>query len=345
MDERLTIRLAVTLGLVLAIDLLLAVGLALVLEPWVAVVLARIGIETTAPSVAAVAVVVMAVLLVGQLRYTRQELLAETDATVAGPDDSALTDRVRRLAAQADMPTPTVAISRSPVPNSMAIGDLGSGTIVVSRGLVERLDDAELDAVLAHELVHLKNRDALVMTGATFVPALVADEYSPFDGLPSWVKPATAGTALLAAALLAGSFLDAPVVTPTGFVQFAVATVVTLVVAGLVLGVLAAALVGAAGSLSRYREYVADRDGAHLAGNPAALANALAGLSGDDRRPETDKRLTTQGLCLLPYGFDAPDQPSDADGRSVDFRSHPAVETRIARLREQAGRLETDRTR
>lgn len=341
MDGRLVVGLVATLGLVIVIDLSLAVALAIVVHPWVSTVLAYAGIEATAASIAVLTVVVVGVLLVVQLRYTRRELLAEADAAEVGPDKSALTDRVTRLAAQADMPTPAVALADSPAPNSMAIGEFGPGTIVVSRGLLETLDGPELDAVLAHELVHLKNRDAVVMTIASFVPALVADEYSPFEGLPNWVKPISGVAAVLAGALLASSFLDAPIVTPTGLVQFVVAVAVTIGVAGIVLGVLAAAVVGAAGSLSRHREYVADRGAAHLTGNPTALATALTALSVDDRS-RTDKRLATRGLCLLAHGFDPADESVDGDA-SIDLRTHPPVEARIDRLRELAGRIETER--
>lgn len=336
--DRLTVRLAGTLGVVLAIDLLLALSLAVLFEPWLAVVLTRIGITSAAGTIAVLTVAVALGLLLVQLRYTRRELLAEADATVVDADDTALTDRVTRLAAQVDMPVPDVAIADSSVPNSLAIGDLGAGTIVVSRGLVDRLDDAELDAVLAHELVHLKNRDALVMTVASFLPALVADDYSPLDDLPSGVATLLWAGVVLVSYLLAATFLEAPIGSAASILQFVVAAAVTIVVGGVVLGVLAAAVLAAARSLSRHREFVADRDGARLAGDPAAMASALATLDERRVRPTTDKRAATRGLCLLPNGFEATSNAADAV--TVETRSHPPVEERIARLKSLAAEFE-----
>lgn len=343
---RLTVRVASTLGLVLAVNLLLALSLAVVLEPWLAGVLAGVGVTSTPATITVLTVLAVLLLFVGQLRYTRRELLAEADATVVPDEDGGrtddewgLSDRVIRLASQLDMPAPAVAIADSSVPNSLAIGDLGAGTIVVSRGLLDRLDADELEAVLAHELVHLKNRDAVVMTVASFLPALVADDYEPLGRLPTGVSTLLwTGTAIVGYGL-ASSFLEAPVGSLASIGQFVVAAAVTVVVGGIVLGVLAAAVLGAARSLSRHREFVADRDGARLAGNPAAMASALATL--DDRRPRptTDKRTATRGLCLLPYGFETAAE-SDEGEFTVETRSHPPTAERIARLKEQTARIE-----
>ncbi|WP_247729466.1 M48 family metallopeptidase [Halovivax limisalsi] len=343
MNDRLTVRLAATLGLVLTIDLLLAAGLVVLLEPWVTPTFARIGITSTVGFVSLTLCVVL-VLVAMQIRYTRRELLAEANASVARADDRELKERLTRLAVQADMPVPSIAIADTAAGNSMAIGGFGAGTVVLSRGLLETLADDELDAVLAHELVHLKNRDAVVMTVATFVPALVANEYSPFDGLPRYSKPATVGALALLATVLAGTVLDAPVVTPAGFLQFLVATAVTVGVGGVVLGILAAATALTAGSLSRCREFVADRGGSRLTGDPAALASALETLARADDRPSSDKRHAVRQFCLLPYGFDVPTETAGGIGSGLEIRTHPPVEKRIDRLREQVRRIETGTT-
>lgn len=94
----------------------------------------------------------------------------------------------------------------------------------------------------------------------------------------------------------------------------------------------------AARSLSRHREFVADRDGARLAGDPAAMASALAALDERRVRPATDKRAATRGLCLLPNGFEATSNAADAV--TVETRSHPPVEERIARLKSLAAEFE-----
>lgn len=337
--DGLTARLVGTLGLVLAINLVLAFALAAVLEPWLAVILARGGITATWATIAVLTCLVGLGLFVVQLRYTRRELLAEANAVVAVADETEVSDRVTRLAAQMDMPAPDVAIADSSVPNSLAIGDLGPGTIVVSRGLIERLDDPELEAVLAHELVHLKNRDALVLTIASFLPAIVADDYAPLADLPSARSNVVWTGTVIGGYVLAASFLDAPIGSPASVLQFVVAAAVTIVVGGVVLGVLAAAVLAASRSLSRHREFVADRDGARLTGRPAAMASALETLADRRPRPTTDKRVAARGLCLLPYGFERA-SVSDAGPVAVETRSHPPTEERIARLKELAAAIE-----
>ncbi|WP_290815523.1 M48 family metalloprotease [Halovivax sp.] len=348
MDDRLAVRMGATLALVLAIDLCLALVAAALLEPWLGPLVAAAGVESQVATYVVLAGIALIGLLVVQLRYTRRELLAEADATLVDETEAPdLHENVTRLAAMADAPAPAVAIADTSVPNSFAVGGIGGGTIVASRGLLETLDDAELDAVLAHELAHLKNRDAAVMTVASFLPALVSDEYSPFDGLPGWTKTACWGVVAVGGYVLASTFVDAPLLSVAAVVQFVVAVGVTLVVGGVVLGVLSAAVLLAARSLSRRREFVADRAGARLAGDPAALAGALATLDEVDERPSTDKRARYGGLSgmyLLPHGFRrADDELADDDAFTVETRSHPPTEERIARLRELAATLETER--
>jgi heat shock protein HtpX len=74
--------------------------------------------------------------------------------------------RVRRLAQQAGVRPPSVAVVDANPPNCYTVGRTGAATIVVSESLVDTLDDAELDVVLAHELAHVQNRDVTVMTVA-----------------------------------------------------------------------------------------------------------------------------------------------------------------------------------
>ena len=86
-----------------------------------------------------------------------------------GRDVGALQARVDRLAAQADVPAPDVRLVRSATPTAATAGYRpAASTVVVTTGLVETLADDELDAVLAHELAHVANRDAAVLTALTF---------------------------------------------------------------------------------------------------------------------------------------------------------------------------------
>ncbi|ELZ11356.1 heat shock protein HtpX [Natrinema thermotolerans DSM 11552] len=103
---------------------------------------------------------------------------------------TAVQRRVDRLAKQVDLPAPTVRLGVSSTPTAATVGyRAGSSTIVVSKGLLEAVDDRELDAVLAHELAHAKNRDAAVLT-ALSVPAASAAalieryDFHPFVAVP-----------------------------------------------------------------------------------------------------------------------------------------------------------------
>ncbi|MFC7233315.1 M48 family metalloprotease [Saliphagus sp. GCM10025308] len=247
-------RMATTLGAVVLANLVLALVFVALLEPWLVPVFDGVGLSRGVVYLLSAALC-LGCLLAVQLRYARLELLEEADAAVLGPDERPeLTDRVTRLAAQLDVAVPTVAVADTDVANSFAVGGVRSGTIVVSEGLLEALEPAELDAVLAHELAHLKNRDAAVMTLASFLPALIADEHVVFgDHLPRWTRPYVYGGLLFVAALLGSSFIDAPVFTLSGLLQLAVALAVTVVVGGIVLGVVATAVVFLSRSLSRQR--------------------------------------------------------------------------------------------
>lgn len=340
-------RMAGTLALVLAIDVALALVVAAVLEPWLGSLIGAAGVESTVARVGALTFLSLAVLVWAQLGYTRRELLAEADAgTIDAADRPDLHARVTRLAALADVAVPAVAVAETDVPNSFAIGGVRSGTVVVSEGLVARLSSDELDAVLAHELVHLKNRDALVMTLASFLPAIVSDEYSLFEErLPSGTRPLAWGVLVVGGYLLSSAFVDAPLLSLTAVFQFVVAATVTVVVGGIALGLLATPVVFLSQSLSRQREFVADRTGARLTDGPAALVGALTTLDGAVTPPAEDARRRydgLEGMCLLPHGFDCGTGDEDEREFRVETRSHPPVEERIDRLRDLAVELETD---
>ncbi|SEH67036.1 heat shock protein HtpX [Halopenitus malekzadehii] len=103
----------------------------------------------------------------------RSALLADADT-----DSDVLSDRVRKLAIQANTPTPAVQVLDVDDPVTFTLGSGGDATIVVSCSIIDRLDNNELDAVLAHELAHLKNHDTRIIASA-LLPLLVVDELSP----------------------------------------------------------------------------------------------------------------------------------------------------------------------
>jgi heat shock protein HtpX len=186
------------------------------------------------------------------------------------PDDDRLPDvraRVDRLAAAADVPAPTLAVTTDDEPNAFTAGVGDRRVICVTTGLIETLEGAELDAVLAHELAHVKHRDAVVMTVAAF-PLTVALTL----GAIGWASAESgddrgAGVfALLGAAALAAVSLP-PVVV-----------------------------------FSRYREFAADRGAVAITGAPGALASALRRLDGWDGPPNRDARTVASlsAFCVHP---------------------------------------------
>ena len=193
-----------------------------------------------------------------QYFFSSKLALRSMGARKVDPDEEpALHRKIERLSQQADLPKPTVAVADSQVPNAFATGrNQENATVCVTTGLQNTLTDEELEGVLAHELAHVKNRDVMVMTIASFLSTIAF-----FVVRWGW--------------LFAGDDRNSPPVW--------VAIVVSLVV-----WVVSFLLIRA---LSRYREYAADRGAASITGNPNALASALMRIDGRmDNVPEDDLR-------------------------------------------------------
>jgi heat shock protein HtpX len=111
----------------------------------------------------------------GQILLSTRSALAGVDGREVSPAEApALHAVVDRLCIQADLPKPRVAVAQADYPNAFAIGHTPSKALVcVTSDLLARLDERELEAVIAHELAHVRNRDVLVMTIASFV-AMIA---------------------------------------------------------------------------------------------------------------------------------------------------------------------------
>jgi heat shock protein HtpX len=366
---------------VLALDAAFVLVVAALARPWLAPLgaAAAAGLGVAVPPLAGRAALVA--LAVGgfawaQLRYARRAALAAVDARpVDAAAAPALHGRVTRLAAGMDVGAPTVAVADARVPNAFTVGGLSGATLVVSTGLLDALDGPELDAVLAHELAHVKNRDAAVVTLAAFLPAVLEADGGGAAGDGPWPVGRTATAVALVAALGALWALGAavaPAAAPGvgGLLAFLVVVGFTALFGSVALGVVAAPVVAAGRRLSRTREFLADRAAALAVGDPAALATALRTL--DERAPaapSADLRsdpAPVRALCLLPHGFadggtdaadatgpdGAGDADADADGEDdangaggvpLGVRSHPPTTERVARLRDLAAALEAGR--
>jgi heat shock protein HtpX len=341
-DRTLFGRILLTLALILAIDAVVVGLFTLLALPWLVAVHDPIAaVVGSRGAILArwlvVFVPVLGLFVWSQLRFTRRELLADVPASHATrsthPD---LHARFERLCKQADMQPPELAVVDSDVPNSFAVGGVTNATVVVSDGLLDALSDAELDAVLAHELAHVKNRDATVMTLASFLPALVSEDRRIVDvdgsaNLLVWLGLGL-GLYVFSSGVLPGTLFSV-----SSIVGFLVLVAITVLGGGILLGALTAPVVVLSRRLSESREFVADRAGAILVGDPSALVTALEKLS--DRGldlPETDARSHYQGvdgLCFLPYGLDDTTPDVEDDAFSIETRSHPPTHERVANLR------------
>jgi len=250
-------------------------------------------------------------------------------------------ERVARLSQTADLAPPAIRLVHTDTPNSYVASRPGERTLFVTTGLLDSLEDDELDAVLAHELAHLKNGDAFVMTAAAFLPT-VTEQF-----LQRYVRS-------LRQSMLLNWLWDLDSEETFGAPQIEIPLLVFAVVAFPIAAVLYLASTACYRLLSRIREYAADAGGVAISGSPAALARALETLT-RDRRPETDFRDAETGvreLCVLPYALEATDEDVHDDGLGRLQRrwerlcdrllpgSHPAPDERIAALREWQSRLE-----
>jgi heat shock protein HtpX len=219
-----------------------------------------------------------------------------------GPQAAKLHAMIGRLSQQADLPKPKVAISDSPMPNAFATGrSQKNSAVCVTTGLLRTLDDDELEGVLAHELAHVKNRDVMVMTIASFLSSIAFL-------IVRWGW------------LFGGD--DNRQNMP----------VIVAIIASLLVWIVSYLLIRA---LSRYREYSADRGAAIITGRPSALASALLKISGRmENVPKRDMRETSEmnAFFIIPI-------KSDFIGRL--FSTHPSTDKRVERLRDMEREMET----
>ena len=268
--------------------------------------------------------------LVVQYRFGPRTVLGSLDARdVDASEYPDLHATVTRLSSQIDLANPDIAVIRSEAPNAFAVAGGGHERVVVTTALLETLADDELEAVLAHELAHLKNRDANLMTVAWLLPTityyLAVVAFYVLYGFYRLLGAGTGGSSSRGSNDGRGLAVVIVVITVTA--------VVTLTVSAMFW----AASVLFYRVLSRQREYAADEAAATITGSPAALAGALEQIDGTmPDVPDRDLRKLDGGAEAL---YLAPLESRDFGSNelvSTDIfpETHPPTAERIERLRE-----------
>ena len=218
---------------------------------------------------------------------------------------------IDRLVALSDTPKPRVAIADSDVPNAFAAGrSPGRAVVCVTTGLMRRLDDVELEGVIAHELSHVAHRDVAVMTVASFLGVL-AGFVTRF-------------------ALHSMAWGGARRGRGGGKEGGGVPVIIAVLVVSVIVYAVSFVLIR---TLSRYRELSADRAAAQLTGRPSALASALTKVSGDMARVPTRDLREAEPFNAFFFA------PALAQGFSLSslFATHPPLEKRLAQLASMSG--------
>jgi heat shock protein HtpX len=251
-------------------------------------------------------IVIAAALIFSQYYFSDKIAMFSMQAhEVTAQQEPRLHEIVDRLCLLADMKKPRVGISELDMPNAFATGRSPSHAVIcATRGLMQRLNDEELEAVLAHELSHVAHRDVAIMTIASGVGMLA--------GLVSRIA--------MFGAMFGGGRGGG---RGRGDQNIVLLEMVTMLVS-IVIYVIAYLLTMA---LSRYRELAADRSGAILIGKPSVLAAALVHITGDiGKIPRTDLRKS-EGMNAFFFA------PALAGGTAATlFSSHPSLEKRLDQL-------------
>jgi heat shock protein HtpX len=270
------------------------------------IVFAIVLINVLNVGLAPMLIIVAAIAFLQYFTSDKLALKASGAKVVSREEAPALHDMVERLCAMSDLPKPKVAIMDTPVPNAFATGRSPKhSAVAVTTGLWERLEPEEIEGVLAHELSHIANRDVLIMTIASFFAMLAAllMRFGMYSGMFGGGRDRDSGP-------------------PVWLIMFLV-SLVTYVLSYILIR-----------TISRYREYAADRGAALITGAPENLMSALQKISSQMTLiPQRDLR-EVEGMNAF---FIIPASAKSAFSQL--FASHPPLEKRIAALAEIARQM------
>ena len=246
--------------------------------------------------------VIAGIMILAQWYFSDKIVLWSTGAKIVNREQfPELHDLVERIVARNNLPKPRIAVINTKMPNAFATGKTPKSSIVtVTTGLMDQLETEELEGVIAHELSHIKNRDVLVLTLASLFSTVAwyLMQFSFYGGMSGgYGRRRDSGGGMALVLLVA---------------------IITWLVSFLIIR-----------AISRYREFVADRDGALMTGKPSKLASALLKISG------TMKRIPTQDLRQM-EGMNAFFIIPALSGSSFAnlFSTHPPVDQRVKKLLE-----------
>jgi len=253
--------------------------------------------------------VVVGGMAIAQYFFSDKLVLASMGAHEVSPQQAPeLHALVERLCQLIDLPKPKVAIADTDVPNAFATGRNPEHAVVCcTSGIMRRLDEDELEAVLAHELSHVKNRDVAVITFASIFSTIASFivQWGFWLGLSGGRRDSRNGGA--SAGIL-------------------------IYLASIVVWIASFLLIRA---LSRYRELAADRGSAVITGAPSHLMSALVKISG------TMARIPTQDLRQVESHNAFMIVPAlNGDSLAGLFATHPSLETRLEQLRQLQRQME-----
>jgi heat shock protein HtpX len=249
--------------------------------------------------------IIASVMILAQWYFSDKIVLWSSGAKIISREEyPKLHEIVERLSTNNGLPKPKVAMVNSNVPNAFATGKSPKSSLVaVTTGLLDLLDDDELEAVIGHELTHVRSRDVLVLTLASVFSTVAwyLMQFGFYGGLQTRNRNSAGSGAIVL-----------------------VVAVVTWVVSFLIIR-----------AISRYREYSADRGGAIMTGKPDKLATALLKISGKIKVIPPNELKNVQKLNAF---FIIP----ALSGSSIAnlFSSHPPVEKRVQKLKEMKSGIE-----
>lgn len=201
---------------------------------------------------------------------------------------------VEKLCLNMGLPKPRIAIINNDMPNAFATGrNKKKAVVAVTTGIMGTLNERELEAVLAHELTHIRNRDMFVVTFASFVVSLLSYIiYIIFATIFSRDEEGNFGASMAAA-----------------MVSMILSNTIGLIIIN---------------TVSRYREYGADRGSAYATNNPDGLISALKKISGSNYSSDSARALdSAKALCI---------SPTTRNAIFELFSTHPTIEKRINEL-------------